>query len=276
MTNLTNEETTAKIYSDLNAQFDLAMKIAREEHQAQLAILEQRMEETVRLQNITLGDLRAQQRTAQPAALGRSSYKIDFKLIGKFSGSEKLLVFEEWKFSIEDYLSSYPEIPPRESVLFVSQRLEGSAKTWYQAQVRTLNTVFADYHHLLGALEAWTNAGKLPTRDRDLLAELKQTSSVTDLIQRLSNIRARLTITDGEAQDRFRRGLKKEIRIKVDSTSLLWPDVTALQKEALKQEGVTNYQRSSGAPIPTTNDASAFGDNMEVDATEIALSLIHI
>jgi hypothetical protein len=93
------------------------------------------------------------------------------------------------------------------------------------------------------------------------LAVLKQTSSVTDFIQSLSNITARLSITDDEAQDRFRRGLKKEIRAKVDSTSLTWNTVADLQSEALKQEGVTNYQRI------TNNDFAK--DDMEVDATEI-------
>jgi hypothetical protein len=124
-----------------------------------------------------------------------------------------------------------------------------------------LGLVFSDYDHLLNALQIWTNAGKLPTRDRDLLAALKQTSSITDFIQRLNTIRARLDITDDEAQGRFRRGLKKEIRVKIDSTSLTWTDLATMQREALKQEGVTNYQ-STGAPV-------TFGDGMDVDATEI-------
>jgi len=182
-------------------------------------------------------------------------------LIGTFNDADKKLVFQEWRFSIEDYLQSFPEISSREAILFVSQRLEGAAKTWYQSQVRGLGVVFRDHMQLLDALEIFTNAGKLPTRDRDLLAALKQTSSVTDFIQRLSNITARLTITDDEAQDRFRRGLKKEIRSKVDSTSLIWTDLATMQSEALKQEGVTNYQ-STGAPV-------TFGDGMDVDATEI-------
>jgi hypothetical protein len=223
----------------MNEHFMTQMNAVKAEHKAQIDQLSQSVAALAN-QNHNSTD---QNPHSSPSSRIRSSFRGDFKLIGTFNGSEKSLVFEEWRFSIEDYLSSFQkqEVSERETVLFVSQRLEGSAKTWYQTQVKTLGLVFSDYDHLLNALQIRTNAGKLPTRDRDLLAALKQTSSITYFIQRLNTIRARLDITDDEAQDRFRRGLKKEIRVKVDSTSLTWTDLAKMQIEALKQEGVTNY-----------------------------------
>ena len=241
-----NPDQFREMNNHFNEQLTIQMAALREQHRVQL----EQVQQTIAQQALALQILQAQQPALEPpndVPRVRSSFRCDFKLIGTFNDADKKLVFQEWRFSIEDYLQSFPEISSREAILFVSQRLEGAAKTWYQSQVRGLGVVFRNHTQLLDSLEIFTNAGKLPTRDRDLLAILKQTSSVTDLIQRLSNITARLTITDEEAQDRFRRALKKEIRSKVDSTSLTWNSVADLQSEALKQEGVNNYQRTTNS-----------------------------
>ena len=274
---MSNQENTQEnLFNNMNVHWNAQMAALREEHNVQLLALQhnqtlltqQMAQQTQELHNIRNLDPPQAPERGPPA---RSSFRCDTKLVGNFKESNKLVIFEEWRFTVEDYLQSFPEVGDRESVLFVSLRLEGPAKTWYQAQVRTLNRVFGNYINLLDALGIFVNSGKLPTRDRDLLAALKQTSTVTDLIQRLGNIMARLNITDDEAKDKFRRSLKTEIRLRVDSTSLEWPNLATLQQEALKQEGVNNYQRAGKFPSPQDHsvDPGPLGDRMDVDATEV-------
>ena len=248
MTNMNPE--FQKMYQELAAQLKQQLVVETQKLQQDQALHLEQLQNEINNQTQAIAQhqetLRILQAPATPVIATpvlRTSFKTDFKLIGNFKGNEKHEIFEEWQFTIMDYLSSYPDLNPRDSVLFVSQRLSGAAQTWYQSQVRTLNVRFENHQEILNALAFWINSSKLPTRDRDMLAELGQTSSVTDFIQKLSNIRARLTITDEEAQDKFRRGLKPEIKARVDSTSLVWTSLELLQQEALKQEGVNSYQK---------------------------------
>jgi hypothetical protein len=104
------------------------MAAFREQHRVQL----EQIQQTIAQQALALQILQAQQPALEPpndVPRVRSSFRCDFKLIGHFNGADKKLVFQEWRFSVEDYLQSFPEISPRETVLFVSQRLDGAAKT---------------------------------------------------------------------------------------------------------------------------------------------------
>jgi hypothetical protein len=67
-------------------------------------------------------------------------------------------------------------------------------------------------------LQNWRNSLCVVTEDRDQLATLVQTGTVTELLVKLHRLLDRLPqVTDDEAQHRFRRMLKPEIQERIDS-----------------------------------------------------------
>ena len=118
-------------------------------------------------------------------------------------------------------------------------------------------------------------SSKLPTADRDSLADLKQITNVQSLISKLSDLLLRMPlVSEDEAKDRFRRALKSTIRARVDSQSLQWPSLQTLQAEALKQESVLTQTTIKQAfpsyntdtrHTPTRRDNNNNTNSMEVD-----------
>ena len=94
-TNNQQQENQSLLIQHWNQQ----MTALREEHNAQLVALQQSQQLLTQQLAIQAQELQKLRNLDPPNDVPRvrSSFRCDFKLIGHFNGSDKRLVFEEWR-----------------------------------------------------------------------------------------------------------------------------------------------------------------------------------
>ena len=118
-------------------------------------------------------------------------FRLDHKLLKEFAGDD-MDGYDEWEFSVINYLNCFPALDERERILFVTSRFTKSAHAWYRDQVVNFRVEFLTANQLLSAIRDWQNAFIVPTAYRDVLAKLTQTGSVGELIKELARLRIHL------------------------------------------------------------------------------------
>jgi hypothetical protein len=184
-------------------------------------------------------------------------FRMDHKLVPNFSADLDLnpdtYSLEDFKFDCSEYIVMFPDLPEPTKLAFATQRLKGRAHSWYKNQITIQKKKFRSLADLFHSLGLWYNVALPPNDDRNQLFNLQQTGSVMDFTDAFNQILLRLEITSDEACDRYIRKLKPQVQARVQSTSLIWDDLSLLQQEALKQETINSTRRSNRNEKPNPN-----------------------
>ncbi|CAI7889198.1 unnamed protein product [Closterium sp. NIES-53] len=121
-------------------------------------------------------------------------------------------VVSRWLFLVEQFLL-LSHILPAEWTAFTGTLLRGSAITWWQSVHATIQS-WDQFKLIFTATFQPVNPN---IRARDALAALKQLKSVQDYASRFRDIAQEiLDLSDAERMDRFKRGLKTNVRMEVE------------------------------------------------------------
>lgn len=127
---------------------------------------------------------------------------------------------ENFLFDCEQYFGATNIQDADRRILFAASQLEGVAKTWWRYQVEQVQRGFVapvvtwqDFRGVLTSRFQIINAVRVA---RDRLAELRQISSVRSYVTQFQNVLMQISeVHEGEALDRFIRGLKPRTKMEV-------------------------------------------------------------
>jgi hypothetical protein len=130
-----------------------------------------------------------------------------------FHGSADATKVRQWCFSVEIYFAA-ANVAPSEQVLFAVTLLRGHALTWWlsvrESQRPNTWDVFKN------AIIAYHQPTSAVIASRDALARLTQKTSVRQYVQEFKELALNIpNFSDDERLDRFKRGLKHDVRLQV-------------------------------------------------------------
>ncbi|CAI5475466.1 unnamed protein product [Closterium sp. Yama58-4] len=121
-------------------------------------------------------------------------------------------VVRRWLFLVEEYLR-LSHVAGDEWAPFAGTLLRGSAVAWWQS-VRPAIQIWQQFKEALVASYEPINA---MAKARDRLANLRQRTSVADYIADFRDISTEISdLSTAEALDKFKRGLKDDVRMEVE------------------------------------------------------------
>ena len=182
------------------------------------------------------------------------SFRSDYKLISSFEGTHSLQEINDWASAVREYLELFPDLQLPLAKHFITSRLKGFARTWYQNHLRMVQKQqridFTTWPSLLHEIVQAALAGQNPNGPRNTFRELAQTVTVPEFVKEFNNVYSLLQdrVTEDEACDRFLTGLKPKIRSAVYTKKLVWTILEDLQLEAIRQEIVVQAARSAQVP----------------------------
>lgn len=131
-----------------------------------------------------------------------------------FSGDRSAGAVESWVRTVERYLQ-LSTFEDHQWVPYAVMKLRGEAEEWWQQQTLYGNNIndWGPFRSMIIKEYRPLNATQAA---RDQIAELQQTSSVTEYVAKFRSARILVpSMTDEEALDRFTRGLQPEVRAHV-------------------------------------------------------------
>lgn len=158
-----------------------------------------------------------------------------------FKGERNALVVESWINSMELYFQLIRATHGQDQLLYALSLLRGDAQLWYSQkkiyEAQELPQDWDDFKVLLRKEFVPINS---VIQARDKLASLVQGGSVTDYINEFRRLKLQIPdLSQGDALDRFVRGLVKVIRVAVRSrfpTTLADAESLALAIEAASRD----------------------------------------
>jgi hypothetical protein len=169
----------------------------------------QAMGEAIRALQAQVVSLQTQLAATQTSSVVRSKpAKPDY-----FYGSTDATRVRQWCFSVEIYFAA-ANVIPSEQVLFAVTLLRGHALTWWQSLHESLrpNT----WELFKSAMIAYHQPTSAVIASRDALARLTQRTSVRQYVQEFKELALNIpNFSDDERLDRFKRGLKNDVRLQV-------------------------------------------------------------
>jgi translation initiation factor 2B subunit (eIF-2B alpha/beta/delta family) len=119
------------------------------------------------------------------------SFRSDYKLISTFDGTVSLQEINDWASAVREYLELFPDLQLPLAKHFITSRLKGFARTWYQNHSRMVQKQqridFTTWPSLLQEIVQAALAGQNPNGPRNTFRELTQTSTVPDFVKEFNN-----------------------------------------------------------------------------------------
>lgn len=182
-----------------------------------------------------------------------------------FNGERNALKVESWINSMDLYFQLIKLAHGQDQLLYALSLLRGDAQLWYaQMKVYDTDELPQEWNDLKKLLRKEFIPINAVIQARDKLASLVQTDSVSSYINEFRRLKLQIPdLSQGDALDRFVRGLNKTIRVAVRSrfpTSLSEAESLALAIEAAsKEEGYI-------VPQQQVTSTRASYDPMDLDA----------
>jgi Retrotransposon gag protein len=154
---------------------------------------------------------------------------------GKFNTTKASV--DNWLFTMNNYFN-VKDFPRKKRVTYAVLLLKGHALTWWKSlckkgiQTNSWTKFQQDITHQFRRFDAEQLA-------REKLWNIHQTTSVQDYIAKFTDITCQITdITEAEACDRFKRGLKTHIQVQLMRQQTP-NNLILLQEAALREDGIS-------------------------------------
>jgi len=142
-----------------------------------------------------------------------------------FDGRRDVRCLDGFIDSMENYFATAGTLTEASKLSISISYLEKTAATWWKAHIRSTPEDIIGHHHPQRirswiAMKTGLLAEFYPTdiirSARDRLAKIQQTGSVKEYVERFRNIELQIPdLSETEKLDRFRRGLKDNIRLQI-------------------------------------------------------------
>ena len=166
--------------------------------------------------------------------------------------------FTRWAFQVRQYMKLVGMSDEAYCVNYAASLFRGPASTWWQNVIERYGEDTIDkWQDFVQLAEEQFGARDDHQRARDELARIRQERSVEEYVSQFMEIKTRVKgITNDEALDRFKRGLKVQIRLDVERADPR--DLQAAMTHALRADdilsrtmhGMRNNPMNRGANSP--------------------------
>jgi len=194
-----------------------------------------------------------------------------------FDGRRDVRILDAYIDSLENYFTVASMLTEASKIAIAVSYLENTAATWWKSHIRSTRENSNGTPHTQ-RITTWTSMKKgllaefYPTdvirAARDRLASLRQTGSVKDYADRFRNIELQIPdLSESEKVDRFRRGLKDDVRLQVTlPPALREADFATLLATAIEVDDILfRSQREKRSAYRSSNPVKAEHHRRDTD-----------